>query len=51
MGVRQGSMLSLLLFISVMDGLTEGIRGICKILINPDNVVLMGESIREMIEA
>ncbi len=47
MGVRQGSVLLSLLFICLMDVLTERVRRICRSLMQADNVSLIGESTEE----
>ncbi len=47
-GVHQGSVLSPLLFICVLDVLTDGVRGLCRSLMYADDVVLIGESMEEV---
>ena len=50
-GVHQGSALSLLLFIMVMDVLTENVRdGSLMELLYGDDLVLCGESLNEVMD-
>ena len=50
-GAHQGSALSLLLFIMVMDALTEEVRdGSLMELLYPDDLVLYGESLNEFMD-
>ncbi len=46
--VKQGSVLLPLLFICVMDVLTDGVRGKCNSLMYVDNMVLIGVSLEEV---
>ncbi len=50
-GVHQGSVLSPLMFIGVMDVLTEGVRGVYTRLMYAVDVVFIGESMEEATEA
>ena len=50
-GVHQGSVLLPLLFVCVMDVLTEEVWGGCRCLMYAGDVVLVGESMDEVMSA